>query len=141
MVNPLSLRGYAPHRLPSLRWTGALALGTLLLTGCGIDQAPTAVEDSYEARLAQHLEDTGSVMYGAYWCPHCSDQKAMFGEASDRIPYIECADDGENAQPQVCTDRGIQAYPTWEIDGELLPGVQPLDDLAELTGFEPPPSN
>ncbi len=60
----------------------------------------------------------------------------MFGSAVDQVPYVECAADGENAQPQLCQEKGIQGYPTWEIDGEFYPGAQSLDTLAELSGFE-----
>ncbi|MBD2112215.1 MULTISPECIES: glutaredoxin family protein [Cyanophyceae] len=120
-------------------WLGGLVLGALLLTGCGPDQAQIVTDaTSYEAQLAQHLADTGSVMYGTYWCPHCADQKAMFGEAADRVPYVECAADGDNPQPELCEQKGIQGYPTWEIDGQLSPGVKSLDDLADLSGFLPP---
>jgi glutaredoxin len=93
---------------------------------------------SYEAQLAEHLTATGGTMYGAYWCPHCADQKAMFKEAAELLPYVECAADGENAQPELCQQKGIQGYPTWEIEGQLYPGVKSLADLAELSGFSAP---
>jgi glutaredoxin len=119
----------------SLQWTGATALAASLLVGCG---APIAQVDnsSYEAQLANHLEATESTMYGAYWCPHCADQKAMFDQAIDLVPYVECAADGENAQPQLCQEKGIQGYPTWEINGQFYPGVQSLETLSDLSGFE-----
>jgi protein-disulfide isomerase len=119
----------------SLPWTGALALTATLIVGCG---AQTAQVDnsSFEAQLANHLDETGATMYGAYWCPHCADQKDMFGSAIDQVPYVECAADGENAQPQLCQEKGIQGYPTWEINGELYPGTQSLEQLADLSGFE-----
>lgn len=118
-----------------------MTLGALLLLGCGPQRSGSSAVDaasSYEAELAQHLTSTGSVMYGTYWCPFCADQKAMFEESVDLLPYIECANDGENAQPELCEQRGIAGYPTWEIDGQLYPGVQSLDDLANLSGFSPP---
>jgi glutaredoxin len=124
-----------PSVQASLRWTGAIALTASLLVGCATQQ--TTVDNvSYEAQLANHLDETGATMYGAYWCPHCADQKEMFGSAIDQVPYVECAADGENAQPQLCQEKGIQGYPTWEINGEFYPGTQPLDKLAELSGFE-----
>ncbi len=119
----------------SLRWTGAMALTASLLAGCAAQQA--AVDNaSYEAQLANHLDETGATMYGAYWCPHCNDQKELFGAAIDQIPYVECAADGENAQPQLCQEKGIQGYPTWEIGGEFYPGTKDLETLAELSGFD-----
>ena len=46
--------------------------------------------------------------------------------------------DGEDAQPELCQQKGIQGYPTWEIEGQLYPGVKSLADLAELSGFSAP---
>jgi len=74
-------------------------------------------------------------MYGAFWCPHCTDQKELFGEAVQAVPYVECDPDGEKAQPQLCQEKGIQGYPTWEIDGELYTGVRSLEELATLSNF------
>jgi hypothetical protein len=42
--------------------------------------------------LAQCLADKGATFYGAYWCPHCNNQKLAFGSrASKKLPYVECA--------------------------------------------------
>ena len=119
----------------SWQWLGALAITATLMTGCAVQESQVD-SGSYEAQLANHLDETGATMYGAYWCPHCADQKEMFGQALDLVPYVECAADGENAQPQLCKDKQIQGYPTWEINGELYPGTQSLDTLADLSGFE-----
>ncbi len=119
-------------------WGSVLALVALFAVGCGTSQTQADIALSYEGQLAQHLSTTGSVMYGAYWCPHCADQKAIFGDAVNQITYIECAADGDNAQPQLCTNKGIKGYPTWEIGGQLHPGVKSLQELATLSGFQPP---
>jgi glutaredoxin len=137
MVSMALMPALSPKVFPlrsSLRWTGAIALTAALMAGCA--QSPQANNSSYEAQLANHLDETGATMYGAYWCPHCSDQKEMFGSAIDQVPYVECAADGENAQPQLCQEKGIQGYPTWEIDGEFYPGTRSLEQLAELSSFE-----
>jgi glutaredoxin len=140
----ISLHGFPPPAASiaksALRWTAVLALSASVLTGCA-SQQKQASPDTYEAHLAQHLSETGATMYGAYWCPHCADQKEAFDGAVDQVPYVECAADGENAQPQLCQDKGVQGYPTWEINGQLYPGVRSLEELAQLSGFTPPPSN
>ncbi len=118
---------------------GVIALSVMLLAGCGAQSGGAADGViAYEAQLAEHLTATGGVMYGAHWCPHCADQKAMFNDSADVLPYVECAADGENAQPELCQQRGIEGYPTWEIDGQLYPGVRSLDELADLSGFPQP---
>jgi uncharacterized membrane protein len=87
--------------------------------------------------LAEHLTSGGARMYSAYWCPHCHDQKQLFGkQAAARLQVIECAPDGRNSQASLCESRKIQGYPTWEINGQLDSGVKSLQDLALLSGFE-----
>ena len=86
--------------------------------------------------LADHLTSSGAVMYSAYWCPHCHEQKELFGkEASSRLKIVECAADGKNSQKALCDSKGIQGFPSWEIGGKLDSGVKPLARLAELSGF------
>ncbi|MGK7928272.1 MAG: vitamin K epoxide reductase family protein [Spirulina sp.] len=90
-----------------------------------------------EIELAKHLSANDFKMYGAYWCPHCYDQKALFGkEAFAEVEYIECAADGENAQPRACEAAGVRSYPSWAIDGQLRPGRFLLDELADLSNYE-----
>src|SRR5512143_3304835 len=46
--------------------------------------------------FAQCLKDRGVRMYGAWWCPHCQEQKEKFGEASFKLaPYVECGVPGD----------------------------------------------
>jgi glutaredoxin len=75
-------------------------------------------------------------MYGAYWCPHCIDQKNKFGEAKKLIPYIECDAKGENPQTALCQEKGIKGFPTWEINGKMLSGERSLDELADASGYK-----
>ena len=98
----------------------------------------TSVSGDAEIALAQHLSAVGAKKYGAYWCPHCYEQKQLFGqEAFDKITYIECAEAANpRQQTTACQQAGIQSYPTWEIDGKLYPGIQDLSTLAELTDYQ-----
>lgn len=112
---------------------GVFALTTALIVGCTNSVADS---QSYEAQLANHLKTSGATMYGAYWCPHCAEQKELFDGASAQIPYVECDASGENPQPQLCQEKGVQGYPTWEINGQLYPGTRSLDELAQLSGFQ-----
>jgi len=86
-------------------------------------------------RFAQCLQNKAT-MYGAYWCPHCAVQKDLFGDnAFEYIDYVECDENGDNAQPQLCADNDITAYPTWFIEGEeWAMGVQTLEALSQATG-------
>ncbi|MEM8640676.1 MAG: vitamin K epoxide reductase family protein [Cyanobacteria bacterium P01_G01_bin.54] len=105
--------------------------------GVGWPIVTTSGED--EIALAEHLTEMDAKMYGAYWCPHCRDQKNLFGkEAFKKVTYVECAEDAEKDEPQPdqCEAAGVQSYPTWEIDGQMRPGQIPLEQLASLSGYE-----
>lgn len=41
---------------------------------------------------------------------------------------------GDGTSTDICLEKGIQGYPTWEINGNLYPGEQSLDKLAKLSG-------
>jgi uncharacterized membrane protein len=101
-----------------------------------------------EIQLAQHLKKIGAKMYSAYWCPHCYEQKKLFGvEALSDLPSVECAPDGKNSQTALCqeiapkiekeTGRGF-GFPTWEINGKFYAGQQPLEELAKASGYSGP---
>ncbi|MGD1858205.1 MAG: vitamin K epoxide reductase family protein [Leptolyngbyaceae cyanobacterium] len=109
-------------------------------SGGNTGPAITSTSGTAEVALAQHLSDVGAKMYGAYWCPHCFDQKQLFGkEAKEYMPYIECADDGADSQTALCRSvPEITGFPTWEVNGEFLPGTQTLTTLAEASGYDGP---
>jgi uncharacterized membrane protein len=108
-----------------------------LAAGAGIaGPTITTVSNPGQMALAEHLKQIDAKMYGAYWCPHCHDQKQLFGRpAFAKITYIECAPEGQNAQPDRCDAAGIQGYPTWEINGQYYSGSQSLAELARLSGY------
>lgn len=110
---------------------GGLALFGML-SGC------SALPNSYEAQLADHLTEGGAKLYGAYWCPYSAAQKDSFASAINRVPYVECDGGGYNAQPETCQAAGIAVYPTWVIGGDHYAGVQRLGKLARLSGFNQP---
>jgi uncharacterized membrane protein/glutaredoxin len=94
-------------------------------------------EDLWVRGLAEHLSQIDAKFYGASWCPHCAQQKELFGSSVKRIPYVECSPGGANGpQAQVCRNNGIQSYPTWIIKGQRYTGVQQLDSLAQITNFQ-----
>ncbi len=82
------------------------------------------------APLAECLAVKGVTMYGAAWCPHCQNQKLMFGKAFSMIPYVECPEHIE-----LCKAKGIEGYPTWILSGGMhLVGEQSLGTLAKASG-------
>lgn len=88
--------------------------------------------------LAKALNEKGMVMYGAYWCSHCQNQKKMFGEAVKYIDYVECDPAGPNANPDECKANNIEGYPTWVYEGKPYSGEQSLEKLAQTIGYTKP---
>src|SRR4051812_24450009 len=89
--------------------------------------------------FAQCLATKPATMYGAYWCPHCADQKAMFESSFHYVPYVECGVPGSRDEAQVCKDAGIKHFPTWEFaGGERVEGTQTLQFLSTKTGCSLP---
>ena len=87
--------------------------------------------------LAKYLNDNGVIKYSAYWCPNCLYQSELFGkQAYKELNVVECARDGINSQTQLCIDKKIKGFPTWEINGKLILGLLSLNELSKLTGFK-----
>ena len=87
--------------------------------------------------FARCLTDRGVKMYGAFWCPHCTEQKEKFGASFQYAPYVECGVKGQTSgKTQVCQDAGIQHYPTWQVPptGERVERVFSLEELSDRTG-------
>ena len=122
----------SPARL--LGWSVVTAAATIAVTAWLYAMAPEAWAPRQRA-LAAHLKESGAVMYGAYWCPVCREQKAQFGPAADQLPYVECDPSGPGARPERCAQAGVQRYPTWVIGGRTHEGLRTLDELARLSGF------
>lgn len=88
--------------------------------------------------FAQCLSDAGAIFYGAFWCPHCKDQKEMF-ENSSKLPYVECSTPDAQGQLKRCIDEGVDGYPYWKFpDGTVIEGVASFEQLGEKTGCEVP---
>jgi glutaredoxin len=95
------------------------------------------VSGTAEIELVEHLAANNVKFYGAYWCSHCQKQKSLFGAmAAAKLPYIECAADGEKSQRQLCKDKNIQMFPTWVIGGKYFTGTKDLKEIAAMTGYK-----
>ncbi len=109
------------------------AVLVLILTGAVFANKNTKPGE-YDT-FAQCLKDSGAVFYGAFWCPHCREQKAMFGNSAKLVPYVECSTPDGQSQNLVCKEKDIKSYPTWIFaDGSTSTGTLELADLATRTG-------
>src|SRR3989338_3322463 len=93
-----------------------LLISILVITGCS-----SAKKDAF----AQCLTENNVTMYGAFWCPHCANQKAQFGSSFKYATYVECSLPDRSGQTEICRKAVIESYPTWEFnDGSRLLGEQ-----------------
>ena len=97
----------------------------------------TTVSSKEKINFAKYLSDNKIVMYSAYWCPHCNDQKQLFGKkAVEELIIVECAKDGKNNQYKLCQEKGIEGFPSWEINNEIYSGTRSLSELGEMTNYD-----
>ena len=87
--------------------------------------------------FAQCLKDKEVTFYGAFWCSHCQAQKKLFGSSVKLLPYVECSTADGNAQTQICIDKKVESYPTWEfansftLESTILPHQCTSDDIVK----------
>ena len=85
--------------------------------------------------LAKCLDEKGVKLYGAFWCPHCQQQKQMFGSSQKYLNYVECSTPDGESQNEVCASKNITSYPTWELsNGTRIVGEQTFEDLSKISG-------
>jgi uncharacterized membrane protein/glutaredoxin len=135
-----------PAKMPGFSWgpwlgktagAAVLIIIVLHLHYSGYIGKTAGPEDPWVRGLVEHLAKTDAKFYGASWCPHCTEQKELFGPSSSRVPYIECSPGGPRApQAQACNEAGIKSYPTWIINGQRYSGIQSLDSLAQYSNFK-----
>ncbi len=90
--------------------------------------------------FAKALDAAGVQFFGAEWCPFCTEQKQLFQDGGEFLPFIEVT--GPDRQlNSIGVSEGIQTFPTWEFpDGTRLTGVQSLQTLSQRSGVSIPTS-
>ena len=104
-------------------------LAVLVVSGCISEKEEYDGQDYTD--FAKCLTAKGAKLYGTDWCPHCKNQKELFGSAFRYIDYIDCDQKG-----LACQTAEIPGYPTWIINGKKYSGTQKLEWLASFTGCE-----
>jgi thiol-disulfide isomerase/thioredoxin len=113
-----------------------LAAVVLVIGGLVFLSSRSSGEPGQYDKLAQCLTEKGVKFYGASWCPHCAEQKRMFGKSMKYIEYVECAVPGnQRGMTKVCEDAKIESFPTWIFaDGTRSTGEQLPKTLGEKVG-------
>ena len=135
----LTLVRQPPNWLSSLKEAAVIAVlivSVLHMHYSGLFDAAAGPEDPQLRALAVHLTDTGAKFYGAYWCPRCQEQKAVFAASAKRLPYVECSAGGRGSPlTKACAAKNIKNYPTWIIGDRRMTGLQKPRSLAISSGF------
>ena len=85
--------------------------------------------------FAKCLSTKKAVMYGSFLCPHCADQKQLFGDSFVYVDYVECSVVGSRQMSPACAAAQIRHVPTWIFaDGQRRVGLTPLKELSDRTG-------
>lgn len=91
-------------------------------------------------QFAKDLADAGVEYFGAAWCPACTEQKQLFADGEDNLPFIEVTD-SQRQLNAIGVAEGITQFPTWKFpSGQVRVGVQTLDTLSQLSGVPIPQS-
>jgi len=107
-----------------------IVVGALIYFAVQENNTPGKYDD-----FARCLGEKGTVFYGAFWCPHCQNQKKLFGKSAKLLPYVECSTPDGRSQLAACQQKNIEGYPTWEfVDGSRESGEISLGRLADKTG-------
>jgi len=116
------------------KYTSSILIGILVVAILGgiiwYSSKPGKYDD-----FATCIKNSGATFYGAFWCPHCQEQKALFGKSAAKLPYLECSTPDGQGQTEACKEKKIDGYPTWETkDGVRKSGALTFAELTEFTG-------
>lgn len=94
--------------------------------------------------FAKALKDSGARFFGADWCPFCTEQKALFQDGAQFLPFVEMTNP-DRTRNATAIAQNVTTYPTWEfttLSGtQRVTGVQTLQQLSTLSGIAIPTSS
>ncbi len=106
-------------------------------------RAVTTAEGEPAPDLVQFAKDLGTagvIFYGANWCPACTQQKELFADGKDNLPFVEVTNPDRSAG-QIAIDNSITSYPTWVFPNNTREtGVLSLQELSTRSGVTIPQS-
>ncbi|MDD5699989.1 MAG: hypothetical protein PHH00_02235 [Candidatus Nanoarchaeia archaeon] len=92
-----------------------------------------AIKDTPSEEVAKYIGEH-AVVYVQAGCHACTEQEKLFGDNWKYINSVDCTSSQENTQ--ICINLGIEGTPTWIINGQKYVGVQSIEKLKELTGYQ-----
>lgn len=100
------------------KFIALIAVIILFVVGLGYFMNKAASAPSKYDDFAKALKTDGAEFFGAFWCPHCQAEKALFGSSKQFLPYVECSK-ADKSQTQICIDNKVENYPTWKFKGGI----------------------
>ncbi len=111
----------------------------LVLNNSGAEGEDTPAVDLVAFAKALAATD-GVKLFGAAWCPACTEQKELFEDGGQFLPYIEVTN-ADRTRNATGIAENITSYPTWEFpDGSREVGVLTLETIASRAGVAIPTS-
>lgn len=121
------LRYYMTDKISKIEIYIATIIGIALVFGI-VYLISNVIPGSHD-EFAKCLSQNGVKFYGAFWCPHCKDQKELFGNSIKYVDYIECSTP-DLKQIQTCIDANITGYPTWQFSDKRISAVLSLENIS-----------
>ncbi len=95
-------------------------------------------------QFAKDLEAAGVIFYGADWCPACTEQKELFADGKDNLPFVEVTK-SDRTLNDIGQTQQITQFPTWFFPNQPVAqqreiGVLSLATLSEKSGVAIPQS-
>ncbi|MCA9140285.1 MAG: tandem-95 repeat protein [Planctomycetales bacterium] len=126
------LMGPIDTRTPVASLTATMGSTLTTVSAAEGEPAPDLVQ------FAKDLASAGVIFYGAHWCPACTQQKQLFEDGRDNLPFIEVTNP-DRSIGQIGIDNNITAYPTWVFpDTTRETGVLTLQQLSDRSGVPIP---
>ena len=91
-------------------------------------------------QFAKDLDSAGVKFYGAAWCAACTQQKQLFEDGGDFLPFVEVTNPDRTLN-SVGVDNSIVSFPTWVFpDGSREESVLTVSELSSRSGVVIPQS-
>lgn len=88
---------------------------------------PISSDDATPTSLAAKLSAADASCFGTAWCGFTKKQLEEVSAVSASFKYVDCEEHAD-----ACKDAGINAYPTWMINGKKHEGFMSSQRLEDV---------
>ena len=92
-----------------------------------IDNREVIPVDARQKALVDKLKEKRIALYGGDGERPTEEQKLQFGRHFHKVIYYDCL-----KNRRICERAGVQGLPSWLIQGQMIPGVQGLENLEKI---------